>query len=58
MNDDNIAYFNSYGIKHIPKEIKKITGNKNITTNICRIQANDSTIRCATKNVSGQGKFC
>ena len=42
MNDDNVKYFNSYRVKYIPKDIKKFTGNKNITTNIYRIQANDS----------------
>ena len=30
-------YFDSLGIKRIPKEIKKIIGNKNIITNIYRI---------------------
>ena len=35
-------YFNSYGAEDIPKEIKKIIGNKNIITNIYRIQAYDS----------------
>ena len=37
-------YFNSYGAEDIPKEIKKIIGNKNIITNIYRIQAYDSII--------------
>ena len=32
-------YFDSFGVEHIPKEIKKFIGNKNIITNICRIQA-------------------
>ena len=39
-------YFNSFGVEHIPKEIKKFIGNKNIKTNI---QAYDS-IMC--------GYFC
>ena len=30
------------GIDYIPKELKKIIGNKNITTNINEIQTNDS----------------
>ena len=42
-------YFKSYGAEDIPKEIKKIIGNKNIITNIYRIQAYDS-IMC--------GYFC
>ena len=32
----------SFGDEYIPIEIKNFIGNKNITRNICRIQANDS----------------
>ena len=42
-------YFDSFGAEHIPKEIKKFIGNKNIITNIYRIQAYNS-IMC--------GYFC
>ena len=42
MNSDNITYFNSFGVEHVPKEIKKFIINKNIITNIFRIQVNDS----------------
>ena len=41
--------FDSFGVEHIPKEIKIITGNKNIITNIYNIQAYD-LIKC--------GYFC
>ena len=41
MNGDT-RYFDSFGVEHIPKEIKKFIGNKNITTYICRVQAYDS----------------
>ena len=37
-----IIYFGSFGVKHVPKEIKKHIGNKNIKTNTFRIQANNS----------------
>ena len=43
------VYFDSFGIEHIPKEIKHATGNKEIKSNIFRIQAYDS-IMC--------GYFC
>ena len=33
-----VTYFDSFGVEHIPKEIKKIIGNINIVTNIYRIQ--------------------
>ena len=39
MNANNIEYFDSFGVKHIPKEIQKFIGNKNTMTNIYRIQA-------------------
>ena len=41
------TYFDSFGVEHIPKEIKRYIGNKYITTNICRIQAYNSII-CRT----------
>ena len=34
-------YFDSFGVEHIPKEIKKFIGNKNIIKNIYIIQAFD-----------------
>ena len=36
------VYFDSFGIEHIPKEIKHAIGNKEIKVNIFRIQAYDS----------------
>ena len=42
--NNNVTYFNSFGIEHIPKEIKAFINNKNITTNILRIQAYDLII--------------
>ena len=39
MNGDNVTYFDSFGVEHIPKEIKRLIDNKNIITNIYRIQA-------------------
>ena len=44
MNGDIMTYFDIFGVEHIPKEIKKFIGNKNITTNIFRIQAYDSVM--------------
>ena len=49
VNNNDITYFNSFGVEHIPEEIKTFIKNKNIKTNIFRIQANDS-IMC--------GYFC
>ena len=42
--NNNVTYFDSFGVKHIPKEIKKIIGNKNIQTNIFRIQVYDTVM--------------
>ena len=46
---NNVTYFDSFWVEHIPKEIKTFINNKNIKTNIFRIQAYDS-IMC--------GYFC
>ena len=48
-NNDDVTNFGSFGVEHIPKEIKTFINNKNIKTNIFRIQAYDS-IMC--------GYFC
>ena len=42
VNGDTVNYFDSFKAQHIPKEIKNFQRNKNITTNIYRIKANDS----------------
>ena len=42
VNGNNIIYFDSFGVEHIPKEIKKLIKNKNVIINIYRIQAYDS----------------
>ena len=39
VNDNNVTYFDSVGVEHIPQEIKKLIGNKNIITNSYRKQA-------------------
>ena len=49
MNNNDVTYFDSFGVEHTPKEIKTFINNKNIKTNIFRIQAYDS-IMC--------GYFC
>ena len=33
VNDNNVTYFDSFGLEHIPKEITKFIGNKNLETN-------------------------
>ena len=48
-NNNDVTYFDSFRVEDTPKEIKNIIGNKNIITDIYRIQAYDS-IMC--------GYFC
>ena len=43
-NDNTETYFDSFGVEHIPKEIKNFIGNKNIQSNIYRIQGYDSVM--------------
>ena len=47
--NNNVTYFDSLGLGHIPKEIKTFIENKNTTTNAFRIQTYNS-IMC--------GNFC
>ena len=42
VKNSDITYFDSFGVEHIPKEIKAFIENRNIKTNIFRIQACDS----------------
>ena len=44
VNSENISYCDSFGVEHIPKEIRKFIGNINITTNIYRILAYNSVM--------------
>ena len=41
---NKIVYFDSFGVEHIPEEIKNFIGNKNIKANIYRVQANNSVM--------------
>ena len=41
---NEIVYLNSFGVEHVPKEIEKFIGCKNIKTNIFRIKWNNSII--------------
>ena len=43
-NDNTETYFDSFGVEHIPKEIKNFIGNKNIQSNIYRMQGYDSVM--------------
>ena len=45
LNNNNVIYFDSFAVEHIPKEIKTVINRSlSITTNIFRIQAYDSTM--------------
>ena len=42
--NNNVTYFDSFGVKYIPKEIKKSIDKSTVITNIFRIQAYDSVM--------------
>ena len=44
-NRSEIVYFDSFGVEHVPEEIKEFFRNKNILANTCRVQANSSIMR-------------
>ena len=37
-----MIYFDNFGVEHIPEEMIKVIGNKNIKSNIFRIHSYDS----------------
>ena len=41
-SNNNITYFDSFGVEHISKEIETIINKSTIATNISRTQAQDS----------------
>ena len=41
--NNNVTYFDSFGVEHIPNEVRKYIGNKN-RINIFKIQAYDSVM--------------
>ena len=49
VNNKTVTYFDSFGVEHIPKEVQKFIDDRNIISNIYRIQNYDS-IMC--------GYFC
>ena len=42
--NNEVIYFDSFGIEHVPEEVKNFIGNKDIKTNIFRIQAYNSIL--------------
>ena len=46
VKNKEVIYFDSFGVEHFPKEIKRFIGHKDIKTNIFRIQAYNS-IMCS-----------
>ena len=42
VKNNDITYSDSFGVEHIPKEVIKFIGSKNIIANTFRIQAYDS----------------
>ena len=43
-NRNEIVYFDSFDVEHVPEEIKEFIGNKNTKANIFRVQANNSVM--------------
>ena len=37
VNGDNVRYLDSFGVEHVPKEIKQFKGNKHVSTNNYKI---------------------
>ena len=44
VKSNEVIYFDSFGVEHIPEEIKKLIRNKNIKSNILRIHDYNSVM--------------
>ena len=42
--NNNVTYFDIFGVEHIPREINKFIDKSTVVTNIFRIQAYDSVM--------------
>ena len=42
VKNNEVIYFDSFGVEHGPKEIKRFIGHKNVKANIFRIQGDNS----------------
>ena len=45
VHNNDVTYFDSFGVEHIRKDIRTFVNNKSIKTNIFRIQEFDSIVR-------------
>ena len=45
VHNNDVTYFDSFGVEHIRKDLRTFVNNKNIKTNIFRIQEFDSIMR-------------
>ena len=45
VKNNEVIYFDSFGVDHVPKEVVHFIGHKDIERNIFRIQA-DNSIMC------------
>ena len=43
-NRNEIVYFDGFGVEHVPEEIKRFVGDKNIKAKNFGVQANDSVM--------------
>ena len=44
LDGNNVTFLDSFGVEHIPKEMKKFVGHKIVKANIYRIQVSASVI--------------
>ena len=42
VKSNEVIYFDSFGVEHVPKEIKKLIGHKNTKTTIFRLHTDNS----------------
>ena len=43
-NRNEIVYFDSFGVEHVPEDIKEFIGNEKIKANLLQVQGSDSVM--------------
>ena len=57
LNGENVLYICSFGVQHFPKQTKKFVGDKNVATNIYRIQTKSRYVCTEFVNFMLKGKI-
>ena len=58
LKNNEVIYFDSFGVKHVRKEVKRFIGHKNTKTNIFRIQEDNAIMFFKTNLITHKYSNC